>query len=79
MQIEKTLINERLRVQNYPETLTLTTMKIKLMAKYHIFDIKTSINPLIPRKICPKNEIFSQCYEIWQSEQVKFVNHKYDI
>ena len=40
---------------------------------------KTSINSLIPGKFGPKNEIYSQCYEIWHSEQVKFVNHKYGI
>ena len=37
------------------------------------------MNPLISEKFGPKNEIYSQCYEIWKSEQVKFVNHKYDI
>ena len=49
------------------------------MAKLHTFEVKTSINPLILGKFCPKKEIYSQCYEIWQSEQVKFINHKYDI
>ena len=48
----------------------VTTKKIK---------IKTSISPHIPRKFGPKNEIYSQCHEVRQSEQVKFVNHKYDI
>ena len=37
------------------------------------------MNPLIPAKFDPKNEIYSQCYEIWHLEQVKFVNLKYDI
>ena len=37
------------------------------------------MNPVIPGKFGPKNEINSQCYEIWQPEQVKFVNYKYDI
>ena len=49
------------------------------MAKQHIFNIKTSISPLIPGKFVPKYEIYSQSYEIWQTEQVKFVNHKYNI
>ena len=44
-----------------------------------MFDIKTSINPIIPGKFVPKNETYSQCYETYQSEQVKSVNHKYDI
>ena len=34
---------------------------------------------IIPGKFGPKNEIYSQCYEIGHSEQVKFVNLKYDI
>ena len=38
-----------------------------------MFDVKTSINPLIPGKFGPKNGIYSQYYEIWQSEQLKFV------
>ena len=37
------------------------------------------MNPLFPAKFDPKNEIYPQCYEIWHSEQVKFVNLKYDI
>ena len=37
------------------------------------------INSLIPGKFGPKNEIYSQCYEIWHSEQFKFVNCKYDM
>ena len=41
--------------------------------------MKKSINPLSPGKFCPKNEIYFHCYEIWQSEQVKFVNHECDI
>ena len=49
------------------------------MAKQHTFDIKTSISLLIPRKFGPKKEIYSCCYEIGHSEQVKFVNHKYDM
>ena len=40
--------------------------------------MKTSINTLILGKFGPKSEIYSQCYEIWQLEQVKFVNHRYD-
>ena len=36
------------------------------------------MNPLIPGNFGPKNEIYSQCYDIWHSGQVKFVNHKYD-
>ena len=36
------------------------------------------MNPLIPGNFGPKNEIYSQCYEIWHSGQVKFVNYKYD-
>ena len=47
----------------------VTTKKIKITAKQHTFDINqstsinhsTSINPLIPRKFGPKNEIYSQC------------------
>ena len=37
------------------------------------------MNPLIPGRFDPKIEIYSQCYEVWHSEEVKFVNHKYDI
>ena len=37
------------------------------------------MNPLIAGKFGPKNEIFFQWYEIWPSEQVKLVNHIYDI
>ena len=44
-----------------------------------VFDIKTSINLLIPEKLGPKNEIYYQCYEIWDSEQVKFLKLKYDL
>ena len=32
---------------------------MKITAKQHIFDIKTSINPLIPGKFDPKKEIYS--------------------
>ena len=49
------------------------------MAKQHIFEIKTSINHLIPGKFAPKKDMYFQCHEIWHSGQVKFVNHKYDI
>ena len=45
----------------------------------HKFDIKTSIILFIPEKFRLKIEIHFQCYEIWHSEQVKFVNHEYDI
>ena len=38
-----------------------------------------SINRLIPETFGPKNEMYSKCYEIWQSKQVNFFNHKYDI
>ena len=41
-------------------------------------NIKTGINPVIPWKFGPKNEIYSQCYEIWHCHEVKFVNLKYD-
>ena len=37
------------------------------------------MNPLIPGKFGPRSEYIFQCYEIWHSEQVKFVNHKDDI
>ena len=36
-----------------------------------------SINILIPGKLGTRNEIYSQRYEIWHSEQAKFVNQKY--
>ena len=52
---------------------------MKVMAKQHTFNIKTSIIPLISGKFGPKNEIYFQCYEIGYSEQVKFVNLKSDI
>ena len=38
-----------------------------------------SISLLIPGKFGPNQERYSYCYEIRHSEQVKFVNHKYDI
>ena len=37
------------------------------------------MNLLISGKFGPKNEIYSQRYEIWHLEQVKFINLKYDI
>ena len=55
-----------------------TRRKPKLRPSNHTFDIKT-ISPLIPGKFGLKNETYSQCYKISQSEQVKFVNHKYRI
>ena len=36
----------------------VTTKKIEITAKQRIFDIKTSINPLIRWKFGPKNEIY---------------------
>ena len=55
-------------------------MKHKLINFAFIPKVGTSsINLLIPGKFGLKNEINSQCYDIWQSEQAKFVNHKYDI
>ena len=36
-------------------------------------------NPLIPGKCGLKKEIYFQWYNIWHSELVKFVNHKYDM
>ena len=45
----------------------LTTKKIEITAKKHTFDIKASINPLIPEKVGPKNETYSKCYEIRHS------------
>ena len=36
-------------------------------------------NLLIPGKCGPKKEIYFQWYNIWHSELVKFVNHKYDM
>ena len=41
----------------------VTTEKIKITAKQQTFDIKTSINPLIPGKFGPKNVIYSQSYD----------------
>ena len=38
---------------------------------------QTSISLVIPGRFGPKKEIYSNCYEIGHSEQVKFVNHKY--
>ena len=37
------------------------------------------MNLLISGKFGTKNEIYSQRYEIWHLEQVKFINLKYDI
>ena len=33
----------------------------------------------MPGKFGPKKEIYSYCYEIGHSEQLKFVNHEYDM
>ena len=52
----------------------VTTEKIKISAKLYTFGMKTRINHIIPGKFGSKNEIYSQCYETWHSEQVKFVN-----
>ena len=57
----------------------VTTKKINITAKQHTVDIETNISPLLRGNFGPKYEIYSQYYEIWHSEKVKFVNHKYDI
>ena len=50
------------------------------MAKYHIFYIKQVSVPSFQKDLVPKMEyIYFQCYETWYPEQVKFVNHKYNI
>ena len=46
----------------------VTSKKIKITSKLHIFNITTVISPLILEKFVPKNEIYSQYYEIWHSD-----------
>ena len=53
MQGAVTSINHYITSSNHQ----VTTKKIEITAKQGIFDIKTSMNPLIRGKFGPKNEI----------------------
>ena len=84
---DKSSSSEKLLKQD--KSVTIHNRNLQIFAM-EFFKVYQNISPLIfseifrrrrrqPGKSGPKKEVYCECCAKWHTEQVKFVNHKYDM